>query len=298
MVLNSGEPLVVSDVAADTRFRDRIAEGRYNSGSFAVAPLYGAGQPMGVLCATDRRDGSRFGPEDVSLLRILALQIGPLLQPSRTGHPIESAGTPVSDELESASEAEASIGATAAPVGDADDVELARSICDALTTEIEPERLIHAALSAVATRVPAAPVSLYLLSSDGRELVLEGQCERAENADRARLPAGVGLTGTVCQTGRLVASDRPDRDSRFNADVDTPEGGSVRPLLCVPVSLRGKIMGVLRVFPMDGAHASARTGEILTAAISAAVRNVLMYRSLLESVDEVAKARRENYTQA
>jgi sigma-B regulation protein RsbU (phosphoserine phosphatase) len=204
----------------------------------------------------------------------------------------------VSDELESAGEAEASIGATAAPVGDADDVELARSICDALTTEIEPERLIHAALSAVATRVPAAPVSLYLLSSDGRELVLEGQCERAENADRARLPTGLGLTGTVYQTGRLVASDRPDRDSRFDPEVDTTEGGSVRPLLCVPVSLRGKIMGVLRVFPMDGAHASARTGEILTAAISAAVRNVLMYRSLLESVDEVAKARRENYTQA
>jgi hypothetical protein len=39
--------------------------------------------------------------------------------------------------------------------------------------------------------------------------------------------------------------------------------------------------------------ASARTGEVLAAAISAAVRNARLYRSLLESVDEVAKARRE-----
>jgi DNA-binding response OmpR family regulator/putative methionine-R-sulfoxide reductase with GAF domain len=299
MVLGSGEPLVVSDVAADAQFADRVAEGRYSSGSFAVAPLYGGGQALGVLCATDRRDGSGFGPEDVSLLRILALQIGSLLQPSKSAQPIESAGTRVSEEPGSeAGERQAWVGWTEASVGDADDVELARSICDALTTEIEPQRLIDAALSAVANRVPAAPVSLYLLSSDGRELVLEGQCERAENADRTRLPTDVGLTGTVFQTGRLVASDDPDRDPRFSAEVDTPEGGPVRPLLCVPVILRGKTMGVLRVFPMEGASASARTGEILTAAISAAVRNVLMYRSLLESVDEVAKARRGNYTQA
>ena len=40
--------------------------------------------------------------------------------------------------------------------------------------------------------------------------------------------------------------------------------------------------------------ASARTGEILAAAISAAVRNAVMYRGLLDSVDEVARARREN----
>lgn len=298
MVLSSGEPLVVSDVAADARFADRIAEGRYSSGSFAVAPLYGGGRCLGVLCATDRRDGSSFGSEDVSLLRILALQIGSLIQPSRSGNSIGGAEARKSGALEpTADEAEAPIGATAAAVGDADDVELARSICDTLTTEIEPERLINAALGAVATRVPAAPVSLYLVSSDGRELVLEGQCERAGNADRPRLPADVGLTGTVFQTGRLVASDFPDRDPRFRPEVDTPEGGPVGPLLCVPVRLRGKLMGVLRVFPADGAHASARTGEILTAAISAAVRNVLMYRSLLESVDEVARARRGNYTQ-
>ena len=62
--------------------------------------------------------------------------------------------------------------------------------------------------------------------------------------------------------------------------------------------LRQKTLGVLRVFPSEGAPASARTGEVLTAAISAAVRNVLMYRSLLESVDEVAKARRASQSQA
>jgi hypothetical protein len=38
---------------------------------------------------------------------------------------------------------------------------------------------------------------------------------------------------------------------------------------------------------------AAHQGELLTAVLSAAVRNVLLYRSLLETIDEVADARRE-----
>ena len=102
------------------------------------------------------------------------------------------------------------------------------------------------------------------------------------HADREELPVGVGLTGTVLHTGRLIATDNPQRDDRFDAGVDTPEGGTPGPLLCVPVRVRDKTLGVLRVFPEAGVSASARTGEILTSAISAAVRNVLMYRSLLD----------------
>ena len=48
-------------------------------------------------------------------------------------------------------------------------------------------------------------------------------------------------------------------------------------------------------FPEAGDDApSARTGEVLSAALSAAVRNVLLYRSLIESIEEVAKVRRES----
>jgi GAF domain-containing protein len=97
----------------------------------------------------------------------------------------------------------------------------------------------------------------------------------------------------VLQTGHLVATDHPDKDPRFAPDVDTPADGSVRPLVCVPVQVRGKTLGVLRAFP-TGSGASARTAEMLVAAVSAAVRNVLLYRNLLESIDEVARVRRES----
>jgi hypothetical protein len=97
----------------------------------------------------------------------------------------------------------------------------------------------------------------------------------------------------VLQTGGLVATGHPEADPRFDPEMDTPEGGAIRPLLCVPLRLRGKVFGVVRAFPREGAVASARSGEILSSALSAAIRNVLLYRSLLESIDEVAKVRQE-----
>ena len=281
-VLDEGRALAVSDVSDHERFAARVVNGRYRSTAFAVAPVNGGGKPIGVLCATEREDGGSFGSQDLSLLQILALQIGPLIARLRSRAATEGAADPTPG------------GSPATEPGVAEDAELARAICDVLTSEVEPERVISASLAAVATGVSAAPVSLYLLGSSGRELVLESQCERAGHADREKLPVDAGLTGVVVQTGRLVATDAPDRDPRFDPEVDTPECGEVSPLLCVPVRFRNKTMGVMRVFLETGVSASARTAEILAAAISAAVRNALMYRGLLESVDEVAKARREN----
>jgi GAF domain-containing protein len=90
-----------------------------------------------------------------------------------------------------------------------------------------------------------------------------------------------------------VATDHPERDPRFDPEIDTAADGVPRPLLCVPLRLRGKVLGLFRGFPDGGADGAARTGELLGPALSAAIRTVLLYRSLLESIDEVADARRE-----
>jgi len=86
--------------------------------------------------------------------------------------------------------------------------------------------------------------------------------------------------------------ENPADAGRFDPAVDTAEDGLSRPFICVPIRLREKAVGVLRVFLGEGAPASPRTAEVLGAAFSAAVRNVLLYRSLLQSIEEVAEARK------
>ncbi len=237
-----------------------------------MAPIPGAGRTLGVLCATDRPGGHPFEPSDVALLRILARQLGSLLDHGPIAAPAQA-------------------GVEASRDGDLS--ELVRRICDASAAEVEPRRLLAAVLQPIAAAFSAAPVSLYLCDPASGDLVREAECDGAFRADRPLLPRGRGLTGSVLETGRLVASDSPQADPRFDAAVDTPDGGSAGPLLCLPLTFRGKVLGVARIFPREPDRASARAGEVLAAALSAAVRNVMLYRSLVESIEEVANARRE-----
>jgi signal transduction protein with GAF and PtsI domain len=173
------------------------------------------------------------------------------------------------------------------------DAELARVVCEAVASEVEPDRVLRVATAAVAAQLSAAPVSLYLLNSERTLLETLAEADGGIANDRANLPADRGLVGVVVATGQLIAVEDPAGDARFDVAVDTPSDGMARPYLCVPLKLRGKVVGVLRVFREEGQSASARTAEVLAAAFSAAVRNVLLYRSLLQSIEEVASARRQ-----
>ncbi len=288
-VYASGEAIVVEDLDGDARLATRAPRERYRSRSFAVAPIPGPERALGVLCVTDRDDAAAFGEDDLALLQILARHVGHLL-----AEPVASVAASASDTqtLAAPGGQPQALPGVAEPNPDAD-AELARAICDVLAVEVEPRRLVDAALRPVARTLSAAPVSLYLIDNATGELRLEGQCDDSGRGDRKSLPRQRGLTALVLQTGRVVATDRPQSDPRFDPDVDTPEHAVAGPLLCVPLSWRGKVLGVVRAFPPSGAAVSARTGEVLAAVLSAAVRNVFLYRSLLESIEDLAEARRE-----
>jgi DNA-binding response OmpR family regulator len=272
--LAGAEPVRVEDITRDERFARLGAPGRYDTGSFVVAPLAVGEQRLGVLCVTDRASGASFDESDLAVLRILAGQVARRLRDAAADAevPAEAEALPAENEAS------------------AEDAELARVVCEAATLEVEPGRILQAALRPVAQALRAAPVSLYLLGEHG--LLREAEWDAGVRADRAELPLGSGLTGAVAETGQLVASADPAADPRFDASVDTPADGRPGPLLCGALRFRGKVLGVFRAFPEQREVPSARTGEVLSAALSAAVRNVLLYRSLVESIDEVARARR------
>lgn len=298
-VFLSGEALLVKDVRDDARFK---AHERYRAHSFLAVPIVSQQKTLGVLCATDRTSGEAFDEMDLALLHIIALQVAPLFD--RVQSDARAAKSGVADEMERTAE----MGALDAKFAKADedaivvaaevdsDAELVRRVCEALSMEVEPSRILEASLAPIAEILGAAPVSVYLADATQGALVLEAQTMCEERKDRSSLALDAGLTGAVFRTSKLVAADHPGSDPRFQANVDTPEDGRVTPLLCVPLQFRSKVLGVLRVFPREAGMTSPRTGEVLTAALSAAVRNVLLYRSLVETMDEVATIRREDAT--
>ena len=212
--------------------------------------------------------------EDEALLRALASRVA-----EREPEPAAAESAPAAAE-------------SAAPIDSEGEAELLRAIAEGMTRETVPERLLAASLRPIARATAARAVSLYLIDNATGRLVCEAQCEGSD-VDRADLPRDAGLTGGSLQSGAIVAADRPERDARFQPEVDTPESGETGPLLVIPLRVRDRVLGVARVFPGEQVGASARLAELLAAPLSAATRNVLLYRSLLESVEDVARARRE-----
>jgi DNA-binding response OmpR family regulator len=210
--------------------------------------------------------------EDEALLRALVERIGHAPAPVP-----EPAPAPPAAAEESAGE---------------DEAELLREVAEGMTRETVPERLLAASLRPIARATSARSVALYLIDNATGRLVCQAQCEGTDS-DRADLPRGAGLTGGCLQSGAIVATDSPARDARFEPEIDTPESGQPGPVLVIPLRVRERVLGVVRVFPGASVGASARLGELLAAPLSAATRNVLLYRSLLESVEDVARARRE-----
>ncbi len=279
-VLARGRPVVVQDVARDERFRDRARGGAYRSPSFAALPLDAGEAPFGVLCATERDDGEAFDAEDVALLQILTAQVAQLLHASRLAQRPAAPAPPAALDAEP-------------PESEAPDAELARSICDAMTAELESENTLGRALGEAARLLGASPVSIHLAGEEEGGLARLAEGEDGLRGDRVALPASRGLTGTVLESGQIVACADPAADPRFDAEVDTPEDGQASPLLCGPVRFRGRNLGVFRAFFAADARPAARIGEVLSAVLSAAVRETLLYRSLIDSIEELAQARRD-----
>lgn len=284
-VLESGEAILVNDVSGDDRISGDGNSERYETKSFAIAPVGSHEARFGVLCVTDRRDGGDYGEDDLALLRLLALQIGELMRS-------HADGPDVGDRLEGERASGASGASERDAAAESSDGELARLVCDAVVSEVQPQRILESITRSLSEQLGAAPVSIFLLDGATGGLVLEGEYDGGIRGERNKLEVGRGLTGLVMQSGNLVASQDPAADPRFDSDVDTPDSGEAAPFLCIPLQLRGKVFGVFRAFLAEGALPSAQTGEVLAAALSAAARNVLLYRSLVSSIAEVAEARR------
>ena len=147
----------------------------------------------------------------------------------------------------------------------------------------------------------AAPVARALPAGAG--LALPDRQRQRRAASRSQhdvLAAAIASPLAAARPHALGAADRSrggDRRPQSDPPLRTPTsthrrtrwpGRCVRPAPVAPQDARRS-----RAFPQGGAAASARTGEVISAALSAAVRNVLLYRSLLESIEDLAEARRE-----
>ncbi len=73
-VLQSGEPVLINDMASDGRFPPRDDVARYRTGSLLSVPIRYREQTLGVLNVNNKRSGEQFAGNDLDVLTTIAHQ--------------------------------------------------------------------------------------------------------------------------------------------------------------------------------------------------------------------------------
>jgi GAF domain-containing protein len=160
-VFTTGQPLAVSDVAADPRFDRSAAEGTgYVPRSILAVPLVDDGGTIGVLEVLDRRGEGGFGLRDIELASVFAHQASVAIRSSRldrdTGELLRS--TLAALGTDDAEPVEAAVAAAVARLDDGDEADglwaLADAVARARAAAPDEVALVVEILDALARRAP------------------------------------------------------------------------------------------------------------------------------------------------
>jgi HD-GYP domain-containing protein (c-di-GMP phosphodiesterase class II) len=95
--------------------------------------------------------------------------------------------------------------------------------------------------------------SLFLLDEKSQELFL--RCTNApigNQLKRFQINNQAGITGWVAQNGQPLIVNDVDNDPRYNRLVDEIYGYATKSVICVPLIVRRKVIGVIKIINKDG----------------------------------------------
>lgn len=141
---------------------------------------------------------------------------------------------------------------SALPDGLADDLDLIAGMTAEFARSRHIEESLRTGLAHIAARLEAEAASLFLVDSDGGDLVCRA-CWGPADVTGLRLPAGQGIVWRSIKENRpqLVADTAADPD--FAAMVDQATGFITRSVLCAPMSVRDECLGAIELFNRRGA---------------------------------------------
>jgi putative nucleotidyltransferase with HDIG domain len=122
-----------------------------------------------------------------------------------------------------------------------------------LNSTLDHQEIRRRAMEA-ATRLMRAQVgSLLLVDEEKRQLFFEVPLgDQEEENKRITLNLGEGIPGWVAKNGRPLIVNKPEKDRRFLKGVDERKEFKTRNIICVPVKVKKKVIGVLEAINKEG----------------------------------------------
>ncbi len=144
----------------------------------------------------------------------------------------------------------------------------------------------------------AMAASLLLVKEGTDELVLEvvyGQGGEAVRRVKGKL--GEGLVGWVAQNGKPLIVNNVENDPRFNPQVDARTGILAHSIICVPLQIKGRTIGVLEAINKRSGNGFDQEDLKILSTIAAhaaiAIENARLHLSLREERDRLLRVQEE-----
>jgi HD-GYP domain-containing protein (c-di-GMP phosphodiesterase class II) len=176
-----------------------------------------------------------------------------------------------------------------------------------LNSTLDHKEIRRRATEAATRLLKAEAGSLLLLNEEKGELYFEVALgEREEDIKTISLNFGEGIAGWVAQHGKPLIVNSPERDRRFFRGVDERTEFKTRNIICAPVKVKEKTVGVLEaVNKQDGGKFNKEDLSLLTSLadqVAIALDNSRLYQELedmfFQMADSFADAieKRDPYT--
>ena len=127
-----------------------------------------------------------------------------------------------------------------------DRLALLSQLSQILNSTLERREVRKRAIEAATQLMKAETGSLLLIDEKKKELYFEVALGDKEDMIKTiTLALGEGIAGWVAQKGKPLIVNHPDEDSRFYRGVDGKTEFTTRNIICVPVRVKKKVVGVL-----------------------------------------------------
>ncbi len=176
-----------------------------------------------------------------------------------------------------------------------------------LNSTLDHQEVRKRAMESATQLLKAEVGSLLLIDEEKHQLYFEVALgKKEETIKKVTLDMGEGVAGWVAQEGKPLLVNDPKKDFRFDAKMDLRTGFKTRNLLCVPVKVKERTIGVLEVINKKGKNGFSQEDlsllVLLSDLVAIALDNARLYQELEEMFFETAESmadaieKRDHYT--
>ena len=231
-------------------------------------PLKIARRVLGVVEVLNKKNRKPFQREDLNLLDAIAVQVATVIENTRLFEKYD---------------------------GKVRKLKTLKEISRLLNSTLYEKEVKKRAMEAATQLMEAEVGSLLLIDEATQELYFDVALgDRGERVKEIRLKMGEGITGWVAKTGEPVIVADAQKDPRFTRKADDKSAFVTRNMICVPVKIRDRIIGVLQAINKLGMQPFSKWDleefQSLADQVAIAIDNANLYKELQEAFFGTAEA--------